>query len=389
MSVTGIEASENIVRQIDAVSERAARAALVELGDPSTRRPPDTHCSAALTEVVRIVLRSAFTGSQVDDGALLDAARRAGRPGVATADPLRLYRSALGHAWRILRDITDGEVLLLHAEYFFHCVREGEACIAMVCEDSDDPLPESSQTMALAARAMVEGASVDRLPPTVRTALAPVYLVAVASSAAEGHGGTRATVGHEHLEALRRLTGVTALSVDRPTDTVLLLPVRGSARATQTKLVSAVRAVFLADGNARITCGISAPATRDDIPSAVQEAAELSQVALALGYEAGAYLMEELMLEVMLHRAPDMASRLAARLTPLTRSGSHLIDTLEAFLACDQERKTAAKRLFIHPNTLSYRLRRIQDLTHLSPTSSRDIGVLHAGLIASRIVNTR
>lgn len=46
-------------------------------------------------------------------------------------------------------------------------------------------------------------------------------------------------------------------------------------------------------------------------------------------------------------------------------NGAELLHTLEAFLACDCSVKLTAERLFIHRNSLAYRLRRIPELTGL------------------------
>ena len=47
------------------------------------------------------------------------------------------------------------------------------------------------------------------------------------------------------------------------------------------------------------------------------------------------------------------------------RRGSDLLETLEIFLDCQLDRRTAAERLHVHPNTLDYRLRRAEELTGL------------------------
>lgn len=58
--------------------------------------------------------------------------------------------------------------------------------------------------------------------------------------------------------------------------------------------------------------------------------------------------------------------------TPLAASTSPLIETLDAYLAHGGALDPAARSLFIHPNTMRYRLRRIADLTGRDPWSPRD-----------------
>jgi PucR C-terminal helix-turn-helix domain len=60
--------------------------------------------------------------------------------------------------------------------------------------------------------------------------------------------------------------------------------------------------------------------------------------------------------------------------------GSELLATLEAFVAAGLSRKTAAKRLTVHPNTLDYRLDRIKQLTSLTLTAPRDLALVTLAL---------
>jgi len=53
--------------------------------------------------------------------------------------------------------------------------------------------------------------------------------------------------------------------------------------------------------------------------------------------------------------------------SPLVRSGGELLETLDAFLAAGGVLESAARSLFVHPNTVRYRLRRIGDITGFAP----------------------
>ncbi|MFV0406059.1 MAG: PucR family transcriptional regulator [Propioniciclava sp.] len=61
---------------------------------------------------------------------------------------------------------------------------------------------------------------------------------------------------------------------------------------------------------------------------------------------------------------------------PLVAYGGDLTGTLEAFWACGTSIEATARRLFIHANTVRYRLGRIEELTGYSPTDPRDAYVL-------------
>jgi DNA-binding PucR family transcriptional regulator len=62
-----------------------------------------------------------------------------------------------------------------------------------------------------------------------------------------------------------------------------------------------------------------------------------------------------------------------------------LVETLSAFLERSASLEAAARLLFVHPNTIRYRLRRITDLTGYSPTDPRGGWTLRVGLGLGRL----
>jgi DNA-binding PucR family transcriptional regulator len=61
---------------------------------------------------------------------------------------------------------------------------------------------------------------------------------------------------------------------------------------------------------------------------------------------------------------------------PLADAGPTLTETLDAYLDCGGAIEACARKLFVHPNTVRYRLRRIADFTGRDPTEPRDAYVL-------------
>jgi DNA-binding PucR family transcriptional regulator len=61
---------------------------------------------------------------------------------------------------------------------------------------------------------------------------------------------------------------------------------------------------------------------------------------------------------------------------PLADAGPTLTETLDAYLDCGGAIESCARKLFVHPNTVRYRLRRIADFTGRDPTLPRDAYVL-------------
>ncbi|NMD63898.1 UNVERIFIED_ORG: DNA-binding PucR family transcriptional regulator [Nocardia globerula] len=71
--------------------------------------------------------------------------------------------------------------------------------------------------------------------------------------------------------------------------------------------------------------------------------------------------------------------------TPLAESGSVLTDTLDTYLDCGGAVETCARQLFVHPNTVRYRLKRITEVTGRDPTNPRDAYVLRIAATVGRL----
>ncbi len=70
---------------------------------------------------------------------------------------------------------------------------------------------------------------------------------------------------------------------------------------------------------------------------------------------------------------------------PLARAGGELLETLDAFFSAGGVLEGAARSLFVHPNTVRYRLRRIGDVTGFTPTLPRDAFALRVALTIGRL----
>lgn len=119
-----------------------------------------------------------------------------------------------------------------------------------------------------------------------------------------------------------------------------------------------------------------------DIPTAAIDAAELGRLARVLKRGSGAYRIDDLLLEFQVTRPSPARDRLAERVVPLFES-EHLLDALHAHLQHGPDRKAAAAQVHVHPNTYTYRLRRIGELTGLDPTVPRESRMLAAALMVA------
>ncbi len=73
--------------------------------------------------------------------------------------------------------------------------------------------------------------------------------------------------------------------------------------------------------------------------------------------------------------------------TPIVQAGTVLQETLAAYLQQATSLEAAARMLFVHPNTVRYRLRRVTDLTGHAPTDARSAFVLQTALALGRLVD--
>jgi DNA-binding PucR family transcriptional regulator len=70
---------------------------------------------------------------------------------------------------------------------------------------------------------------------------------------------------------------------------------------------------------------------------------------------------------------------------PLADAGPTLIETLDAYLDCGGAIEACARKLFVHPNTVRYRLKRITDFTGRDPTEPRDAYVLRVAATVGQL----
>jgi hypothetical protein len=74
---------------------------------------------------------------------------------------------------------------------------------------------------------------------------------------------------------------------------------------------------------------------------------------------------------------------------PLRHGGTALLDTVTTYLEQGSSLEATARMLFVHPNTVRYRLRRISELTGLTPSDGRAGFTLWVGMVLGRLVHNR
>lgn len=128
-------------------------------------------------------------------------------------------------------------------------------------------------------------------------------------------------------------------------------------------------------------------------PEAVEQDAIAEACAVAVGAFGAArgwpdaprpVAADDLLPERVLARDGTARHLLVDELAPVL-ADDDLRRTLEAYIEGGAGLESAARALFVHPNTVRYRLRRIEALTGRSPTDPRDALALRLGLILARL----
>ncbi|MDS2172363.1 helix-turn-helix domain-containing protein [Nesterenkonia sp. CL21] len=74
-----------------------------------------------------------------------------------------------------------------------------------------------------------------------------------------------------------------------------------------------------------------------------------------------------------------------ATFVPLAAAGNGLLETVTAYISAGRSLEGTARALYVHPNTVRYRLRRVTDITGWDPTEPRDAYVLQTALAVGRL----
>ena len=72
---------------------------------------------------------------------------------------------------------------------------------------------------------------------------------------------------------------------------------------------------------------------------------------------------------------------------PLLRAGTALLDTVMTYLEQGNSLEATARLLFVHPNTVRYRLRRVTELTGVTPSDGRGGFTLWTAVILGRLAH--
>src|SRR5262249_59247930 len=77
----------------------------------------------------------------------------------------------------------------------------------------------------------------------------------------------------------------------------------------------------------------------------------------------------------------------AAVYRPLRTAGHALVETVTAYVAAGGSLEGTARALFVHPNTVRYRLRRVAEVCGHSPADARGLFTLQLALAFGRLAD--
>jgi hypothetical protein len=371
--VTDHDVFASIVERLD--FERITRRMLASFRSSINgyRRLPSSLLEGNIGEIIAHnleVFRSSTLAGREPSDAELEPFRASARvraaEGMPLEDLLHAYRLGGRLAWQELIDTArpdERDGLLAGAELLMRYIDMVSATVAQAYLDARQlAVSEEERRLRALLRALCEddGPPAPPAPETANlAALAGVPLVASYRPFALCVGDDR-VIRHGQLAADLRAQGILAL--------------------TDGDRVSGL----LADGQelhppAGGLSAIEPPAPRGALTAGLERARLLVDLGHRLG-RSGEIVPGDVAVELLLASSPDAAGALESIVfEPLRGEAGRRADlegTLAAFLRAGADRRAAAADLHIHPNTLDYRLRRIEELTGLRPTVPRELAML-------------
>jgi hypothetical protein len=341
------------------------------------QRLPESVVRGQILEVsrrnVELFFRSVVEGhppTYEDLAVFRESARERAIEGMPLEDLLHAYRLGGRIGWHALEEaaLPEERHALLHgAELLMDYVdRVSSAVSQAYLEENQNVVSEDERRLRNLLDALVDGTTLsaelrglaERSGFPVRDRYRP-FAAAMHGATARRHAGLASELRAQGLLALTEGDRVAGLA---------------PAEDASPRLPSIERTVV----------AIAPPTERAALAAGLDDVRVLADLGRRLG-RTGTLDAEGLLPELLLASAPRAADALVRRvLAPLTayRSarGAELVATLAAYVDCALDRRAAAARLHVHPNTLDYRLRKIRELSGLDAHSPRDLVLITLAL---------
>ncbi|MDY6869051.1 MAG: PucR family transcriptional regulator [Actinomycetota bacterium] len=146
-----------------------------------------------------------------------------------------------------------------------------------------------------------------------------------------------------------------------------------------------LKEILVVFGDGPVVVGPTAPTLPAAHLSATEAIAGMNAVAGWSGAPRPVSARELLPERALLGDATAIAALETEVMRPLGDAGPALTETLDAYLDAGGAIEACARHLFVHPNTVRYRLKRIADFTGRDPTLPRDAYVLRVASTVGRL----
>ncbi|MFH9955813.1 PucR family transcriptional regulator [Streptomyces roseolus] len=336
------------------------------------------------TRNLRLMLEHFTTTDPVDVGPPQETGRLRAEQGVPLAETLHAYRIGFEFLWSELVEeavrheaVTDAVLVSLAAEVWRLAGEYSVAVAAAYREASSELILQREQERSVLVEAVFTGVIADptRLGETARTLGLPATGPFVVVAAAVSEPGREALPAIESTLRAARISSAWRLLPDEQVG-VVALP-SGQAE----------RDAIAAFRKHRTRVGVSPPyESLRDTPQGLH----FARLALAglSGREPGVSRFDDNPLTMLVAAAPAEAARmvrvkLGALLDLPDPERARLLQTLEAWYEAHGSAPATGVSLYVHPNTVRYRLRRIEDVTGRSlqdPNAVMEIGAALAAL---------
>jgi hypothetical protein len=160
---------------------------------------------------------------------------------------------------------------------------------------------------------------------------------------------------------------------------------RGRGAEPGTEVLEAARALLPACGPGPVVVG---PVAADLAGAAVSARAALAAADVVVAWPAAPrpVTARALLPERALAGDADARRTLVEEVyLPLRAAGAPLLETAGAYLDYGASLEATARALYLHPNTVRYRLRKAADVCGLDPADHRERFVLHVALLLGRL----
>jgi sugar diacid utilization regulator len=316
------------------------------------------------------------------------AVRRA-QQGVPLDVVLSTYHVAAHVGWQAMADVAEqdevGDLLATVPALLQYLSLAVPAVAASYLTEQQTLHAERREAGRALVAALLTGREAEPLAERIGLDLSSHHVVVAvrveAPPLTEGSGAHDARLAaHALVRRLRAELPRHALSaLDHDGGTVLLPTSAETADQELADAADLVRRLHTAAG-VDLVGGIAAAESREDIPTAARQAADIAELVQRLGRPPGAYVLDDVLLEYQLCR-PGPGRKRLARVMDRLAEHPDLLHTLRVFLNSDHNRHRTAESLHLHRNTLNYRLRRVTELTGYNPADPADIRLLAASLI--------